>query len=63
MGEAPGMTLRMLVNMFNFPLYLLSGGVPGAWDLFAPAMLEENAAPVLYFPHHVNARRTGGSGQ
>jgi len=41
MGEAPGMTLRMLVNMFNFPLYLLSGGVPGAWDLFAPAMLEE----------------------
>lgn len=41
MGEALGVTLAMLVNTFNFPLYLLSGGVLGAWDLFAPAMLEE----------------------
>lgn len=40
-GEALGITLAMLVNTFNFPLYLLSGGVIGAWDLFAPAMLEE----------------------
>jgi glucokinase len=42
MGEALGILLAMLVNTFNFPLYLLSGGVLGAWDLFAPAMLEEN---------------------
>jgi glucokinase len=41
MGEALGITLAMLVNTFNFPLYLLSGGVLAAWDLFAPAMLEE----------------------
>ena len=41
MGEALGVTLAMLVNTFNFPLYLLSGGVLGAWDLFAPAMVEE----------------------
>lgn len=41
MGEALGIVLAMLVNTFNFPLYLLSGGVIGAWDLFAPAMLEE----------------------
>ncbi|MDP9054728.1 MAG: ROK family protein, partial [Acidobacteriota bacterium] len=41
MGEALGMTLAMLINTFNFPLYLLSGGVLAAWDLFAPAMLEE----------------------
>jgi len=41
MGEALGIALAMLVNTFNFPLYLLSGGVLGAWDLFAPAMLEE----------------------
>ena len=40
-GEALGIALAMLVNTFNFPLYLLSGGVIGAWDLFAPAMLEE----------------------
>ncbi len=41
MGEALGIALAMLVNTFNFPLYLLGGGVLGAWDLFAPAMLEE----------------------
>ena len=41
MGEALGMALAVVVNTFNFPLYLLSGGVLGAWDLFAPAMLEE----------------------
>jgi glucokinase len=41
MGQALGVALAMLVNTFNFPLYLLSGGVLGAWELFAPAMLEE----------------------
>ena len=41
MGEALGIVLAMVVNTFNFPLYLLSGGVLPAWDLFAPAMLEE----------------------
>jgi glucokinase len=40
MGEALGVALAMLVNTFNFPLYLLSGGAMGAWDFFAPKMLE-----------------------
>jgi glucokinase len=40
MGEALGIALAMLVNTFNFPLYLLSGGALGAWDYFAPKMLE-----------------------
>jgi glucokinase len=39
-GEALGVALAMLVNTFNFPLYLLSGGALGAWDLFAPKMME-----------------------
>ncbi len=41
MGEALGIALAMLINTFNFPLYLLSGGVLAAWDEFAPPMLEE----------------------
>jgi len=41
MGRALGVALAMLVNAFNFPLYLLSGGVLPAWDFFAPAMFEE----------------------
>ncbi len=41
MGQALGVALATLVNAFKFPLYLLSGGVLAAWDLFAPPMLEE----------------------
>ena len=41
MGEALGIALARLVNTINFPLYLLSGGVLAAWDLFAPAMIAE----------------------
>jgi glucokinase len=40
-GQALGVALAMLVNAFNFPLYLLSGGPLPAWDFFAPTMLEE----------------------
>lgn len=41
MGESLGIVIGNLVNIFNFPLYLLSGGVLAAWDLFAPVMLAE----------------------
>jgi glucokinase len=40
MGDALGVALAMLVNTFNFPLYLLSGGVLPAWEFFGPPMLE-----------------------
>jgi glucokinase len=41
MGTSLGTALANLINIFNFPLYLLSGGLLPAWDFFAPAMLEE----------------------
>jgi glucokinase len=41
MGEALGIAIASLVNIFNFPLYLLSGGPIPAWQFFAPAMLAE----------------------
>ena len=40
MGESLGVALAMLVNTFNFPLYLLSGGMLPAWEFFAPRMFE-----------------------
>jgi glucokinase len=40
MGESLGATVAMLINTFNFPLYLLSGGMLPAWDLFAPPMIQ-----------------------
>jgi glucokinase len=39
MGEALGIAMATLVNTFNFPLYLLSGGQLPAWEFFAPEML------------------------
>ena len=41
MGQALGTALATLVSIFNYPLYLLSGGMLPAWDLFAPTMLAE----------------------
>src|SRR5436309_3643462 len=41
MGQALGTALATLVSIFNHPLYLLSGGMLPAWDLFAPTMLAE----------------------
>lgn len=41
MGNALGIAIANLINIFNFPLYLLSGGPLPAWDLFAPAMIVE----------------------
>jgi glucokinase len=39
-GEALGIALATLVNTFNFPLYLLSGGMLPAWEFFAPHMMQ-----------------------
>jgi glucokinase len=41
MGVNLGIALATLMNIFNYPLYLLSGGVLAAWDQFAPAMMAE----------------------
>jgi glucokinase len=41
MGESIGIVLAMLINAFNFPLYLIAGGVIAGWDLFAPALIAE----------------------
>jgi len=51
MGEALGVALANLINIFNFPLYLLSGGPLPAWDYFAPAMLAEVASRSFTYRH------------
>ncbi len=40
-GRALGIGLGALVNTLNLPLYVIGGGLSGAWDLFAPKMMEE----------------------
>jgi len=39
-GDALGIALAGLVNIFNLPMYVIGGGVSSAWDAFAPAMME-----------------------
>ncbi|MEO8029092.1 MAG: ROK family protein, partial [Bryobacteraceae bacterium] len=51
MGSALGIAIGNLVNIFNFPLYLLSGGVLAGWDLFAPAMMAEIERRSFTFRH------------
>ena len=41
MGRALGIALANLINTFNFPLYLLSGGMLPAWDQFFPELEAE----------------------
>ena len=41
MGQALGIGMATYIQIFNFPLYLMSGGMLAAWDLFAPAMFRE----------------------
>lgn len=41
MGRALGVGLAMLIQVFNFPLYLLGGGALPAWNQFSPAMFAE----------------------
>ena len=51
MGRALGIAIATLINIFNYPLYLLSGGVLPAWDFFAPTMMEQIKARSFTFRH------------
>jgi glucokinase len=39
-GNALGVVLADLVNIFNIPMYVIGGGVASAWSAFAPTMME-----------------------
>jgi glucokinase len=40
-GEALGIALATVINALNLPMYVIGGGVAGAWEAFAPTMLRE----------------------
>jgi glucokinase len=51
-GTSLGTALANLINIFNFPLYLLGGGLLGAWDQFEPAMIKEVERRSFTFRSH-----------
>lgn len=48
-GRTLGIALANLINIFNFPLYVLSGGPVAAWDLFEASMFAEIRRRSLIF--------------
>lgn len=40
-GRSLGICLAGLINIFNFPLYVVGGGVAKSWDLLSPSLFEE----------------------
>ncbi len=50
-----GIAIANFIHIFNFPLYLISGGPLPAWDFFAPAMLAEVTSRSLRFQPHRDA--------
>lgn len=60
-GAALGLALASLVNIFNFRMYVIGGGVSSAWDAFAPALFEElrRASFVYRATVEQNDRRRG----
>ena len=40
-GRMLGIALSDLVNALNLPIYVVGGGLSGAWDVFSPSIFEE----------------------
>ena len=40
-GRSLGICLAGLINILNFPLYVIGGGVANSWDLLSPSIFEE----------------------
>jgi len=40
-GRMLGLALSDLVNALNLPIYVVGGGVSGAWEVFSPSIFEE----------------------
>ena len=40
-GRALGIALANMINVLNLPMYVIGGGMASAWDVFAPALLDQ----------------------
>jgi glucokinase len=64
-GWALGVLVGNLVNALNLPIYVLGGGLSGAWSCFAPAMFEEVRRRSFVYaatiPDNIAAEISGGA--
>jgi glucokinase len=40
-GEALGISVASMINVLNLPIFVIGGGVAGAWEAFSPYIFEE----------------------
>jgi glucokinase len=59
-GEALGLVLADVVNIFDLPMYVIGGGVASAWDAFAPSMLERIRKNSFVYRATARAENAGG---
>jgi glucokinase len=64
-GRSLGIVLSTLVNSLNLPIYVIGGGVAGAWEAFSPAIFAELRRRSLVYaataPHDPSATHEGAS--
>ena len=64
-GRTLGIALSDLVNALNLPIYVVGGGVSGAWDVFSPSIFEELRKRSMVYaataPDSSEASREGAS--
>jgi glucokinase len=64
-GRCLGIMLATLVNSLNLPIYVIGGGVAGAWNAFSPAIFEELRRRSYVYaataPHDPSASKEGAS--
>ena len=61
-GSALGIALATMVNGLNLPIYVIGGGVSGAWDAFSPTMFQEVRERSMVYAATASAEMAGDQG-
>lgn len=61
-GSALGIALATMVNGLNLPMYVIGGGLSGAWDVFSPTMFREVRERSMVYAATAPAEMAGDQG-
>jgi glucokinase len=61
-GSALGVALATMVNGLNLPMYVIGGGLSGAWEAFSPTMFRELRERSMVYAATAPAEMAGDHG-
>jgi glucokinase len=61
-GSALGIALATMVNGLNLPMYVIGGGLSGAWEAFSPTMFRELRERSMVYAATAPAEMAGDHG-